>query len=148
MEQPDHGGIGFPLRALSWQESLSAVVKASGHAAIIAAGPWLFTILSLASITSFTETIAGHAALATFRAVVIYSFATSLVVTAPVSIVATRLLADRLWKHETKAVPALMIAGFLVVLALVALSVAALVAYFHVPPKSARPFIRRRRWWH
>ena len=130
-------GIGFPLRALSWQESLSAVVRASGHAAIIAAGPWLFTILSLASITSFTETIAGHGALATFRAVVIYAFATSLVVTAPVSIVATRLLADKLWKRETEAVPGLLISGFLFVLVLVALSVAGLVAYFDVPAKLA-----------
>lgn len=126
-------GIGFPLRQLSRQESLSAVIKASGHAAIIAAGPWLFTILSLATITAFAETIAGHGTLATFRAVVIYAFATSLVLTAPVTIVATRLLADHLWKRETEGVPSLLVAAFLLVLCVVAAGVATLVVYFEIP---------------
>lgn len=130
-------GIGFALRSLSRQESLSAVVRASGHAAVIAAGPWLFTILSLAAITAFTETIAGNAALSTFRAVIIYAFATSLVLTAPVTIVATRLLADHLWRRETENVPALLIAAFVLALAAVAPGVAALSYYFGVPTRLA-----------
>ena len=130
-------GIGFALRSLNEQESLSDVIKSTGHAAVIAAGPWLFTIFSLLSITAFTETIAGHDTLATFRAVVIYAFATSLVLTAPVMIVATRLLADRLWKREPESVRPLLIAGFTIALAVVAVGVAALVAYFAVPPKLA-----------
>ena len=44
-------GIGFELRKLSRQETLSSVVAAAGHAAVIAAGPWLFTIFALATIT-------------------------------------------------------------------------------------------------
>lgn len=126
-------GIGFALRALSRQESLSAVVKASGHAAIIAAGPWLFTILSLASITALSEPVAGHGALATFRAVVIYAFATSLVLTAPVTIVATRLLADHLWLHRPENTPTLLVAGLLANIATVTPGVAALALYFAVP---------------
>ncbi|MEZ5900542.1 MAG: exopolysaccharide Pel transporter PelG [Hyphomicrobiaceae bacterium] len=126
-------GIGFALRALRNQESLSAVVKASGHAAVIAAGPWLFTIVSLATITGFTEAIAGHGPLATFRAVIIYAFATSLVLTAPITIVATRLLADRLWRRDTDGVPPLMLASFLAALCVVAPGVLALTLYFHVP---------------
>lgn len=59
-------GIGFALRALRNQESLSAVVKALGHAAVIAGGLWLFTIISLATITAFAEAIAGDGALANF----------------------------------------------------------------------------------
>lgn len=130
-------GIGFALRALRNQESLSAVVKASGHAAVIAAGPWLFTIISLATITAFAETIAGHGTLATFRAVVIYAFATSLVLTAPITIVATRLLADRLWRRDTGGVPALMLASFIAALAVVAPGIAGLTFYFGVPARLA-----------
>ncbi|MEQ1716059.1 MAG: exopolysaccharide Pel transporter PelG, partial [Hyphomicrobium sp.] len=130
-------GIGFSLRALARQESLSAVVKASGHAAVIAAGPWLFTIVSLAAITAFTEAIAGHGALATFRAIVIYAFATSLVATAPITIVATRLLADHLWRRDTASVPALFIAALVAALMVVAPCIAALVSYFGVPARLA-----------
>ena len=44
-------GIGFELRRLSQQQTLSALLGAFGHAAVIAAGPWLFTIISLATIS-------------------------------------------------------------------------------------------------
>ena len=83
-------GIGFQLRKLAGQDTISSVVAAAGHAAVIAAGPWLFTILALATITLLTEEIAGRATVATFRVVVIYAFGVSLVLTAPVTIVATR----------------------------------------------------------
>lgn len=126
-------GIGFALRSLSRQESLSALVKASGHAAVIAAGPWLFTIISLAAITAITETVAGHNTLATCRAVIIYAFATSLVSTAPVSIVATRLLADHLWRRDISSVSALFVCALALALAAVAVPVIAIVLYFHVP---------------
>ena len=53
-------GIGFALRTLSRQETLSGLVRASGHAAVIAAGPWLFTIFSLATISAFAEEIVGR----------------------------------------------------------------------------------------
>lgn len=130
-------GIGFALRALARQESLSAVVKASWHAAVIAAGPWLFTIFGLAAITAFTEMIAGSATLATFRAVVIYAFATSLVLTAPVTIVATRIMADHLWRRDTSAVPALLIAALGLALLATGPGVVALVLFFHVPLRLA-----------
>ena len=73
-------GIGFQLRKLSRQDTLSSVVAAVGHAAVIAAGPWLFTIMSLAAITLSTERVAGLETLAAFRIVIIYAFAISLVV--------------------------------------------------------------------
>ncbi len=130
-------GIGFALRAFSRQETLSALVKASGHAAIIAAGPWLFTIFSLAAITALAGPLAGHEILATFRAVIIYAFATSLVLAAPVTIVATRLLADQLWRKDPARVRPLLIAGMGLAAAAVSFGVAALVVYFGCPVKLA-----------
>jgi polysaccharide biosynthesis protein PelG len=130
-------GIGFALRELSRQETLSSVVKAGGHAAVIAAGPWLFTIASLAAITETSERLAGYEALATFRAVIIYSFAASLVLAAPVTIVATRLLADQLWQRQTNRVRPLLVASMAMAIGVVAFGVLALILYFHVPLKLA-----------
>jgi uncharacterized membrane protein len=100
---------------------------------VIAAGPWLFTIFSLATITAFTERLAGAEALATFRATIIYGFATSLVVSAPVTIVATRLLADNLWKRTVEPIRGILVAAMAFAIAAVSLAVAGLVAYFKVP---------------
>jgi polysaccharide biosynthesis protein PelG len=130
-------GIGFALRALSRQETLSSVVKAGGHAAVIAAGPWLFTIASLAAITETSERLAGFEALATFRAVIIYAFASSLVLAAPVTIVATRLLADKLWQRQIDRVRPLLVASMAMAIVAVSFGVLALVLYFHVPLKLA-----------
>ena len=130
-------GIGFALRTLGRQETLSALVKASGHAAVIAAGPWLFTVFSLATISGLAEQIVGQATLASFRAVIIYAFATSLVLAAPITIVATRLVADQLWKGETGKIRALLISGFVLAIAAVAPGVAGLVYYFAVPMRLA-----------
>ena len=126
-------GIGFALRTLGRQETLSAVVKATGHAAVIAAGPWLFTVFSLATISAFAEQIVGAATLSSFRAVIIYAFATSLVLAAPATIVSTRLLADQLWKRDTAKVRPLLISGFVLALASVIPGVAALIYGFGVP---------------
>lgn len=127
-------GIGFELRRLSRQQSLTALVGALGHAAVIAAGPWLFTIVSLATITLFTEQVAGLATLATFRAVIIYAFAVSLVLTAPVTIVATRLVADALWLKKSERVRPLLFGAYVVSIAFVSAGVAVLAVYFRMPP--------------
>ena len=126
-------GIGFQLRKLSRQDTLSSVVMAAGHAAVIAAGPWLFTILSLAGITLTTDRVAGLETLSAFRIVIIYAFAISLVLTAPVSMVATRLVADALWLKRPEQVPPLLIGAFTLALAIVATGVGLLIAYFRPP---------------
>ncbi len=126
-------GIGFELRKLSQRQSISAIVGAFGHAAVIAAGPWLFTILSLASITLVTEQVAGLATLANFRAVIIYAFAVSLVLTAPVTMVATRLVADALWLRKPERVRPLLFGSYSVAIALVSAGTSLLALYFRMP---------------
>lgn len=123
-------GIGFELRRLSRQESLSSLVAAFGHAAVIAAGPWLFTILSLAVITWTMEPVAGRNVLATFRAIIIYAFALSLVLAAPVTIVATRLVADALWTRQPERVRPLLFGAYALAVAVVVAGVVGLALYF------------------
>lgn len=126
-------GIGFALRNLARQDTISSLAAAAGHAAVIAAGPWLFTILSLAVITLISEPLAGGPVLANFRVVVIYAFATSLVCSAPVTMVATRLVADALWLRRPEQVPPLLIGACILAVASVVPGALALVVYFHVP---------------
>jgi polysaccharide biosynthesis protein PelG len=133
-------GIGFELRKLSRQESISSVLSAGSHAAVIAAGPWLFTIASLAVISITVERFVGLDALATFRAVVIYAFATSLVLTAPVTMVATRLVADGLWSKRPQAVRPLLFAAFGLAGLTVAIGSLVLSLYFRLSPELALAF--------
>jgi uncharacterized membrane protein len=126
-------GIGFELRRLAQRETLSSVMAASGHAAIIAAGPWLFTILSLAAIGFATEQLVGLGRLAEFRVVIIYAFAASLVFAAPVSIVATRLVADALWKKRPDEVRPLLLASLCLSLLVVGIGTLAIIAFFQPP---------------
>lgn len=126
-------GIGFALRKLREQETISAVASSSLHAAVIAAGPWLFTIFSLIAITAAAEPAAGLGTLASFRALVIYAFSISLVLAAPVQIVATRIVADDLWSRQTSNVRALFFVAASLAAALVALGVAGLAAVFSIP---------------
>ncbi len=101
-------GIGFELRRLSRQENLLGPVAAIGHASVVAAGPWMFTILALVLIGGVAEPKLGIDAVATFRVVVVYAFSISLVATAPVIIVATRRLGDLLYLRQPERVPALL----------------------------------------
>ncbi len=126
-------GIGFQLRSLARQDSISSIVAAVGHAAMVAAGPWLFTIATLAGITIATDRIAGLETLATFRAIVIYAFAVSLVFSAPVTIVATRLVGDALWLKQPRRVLGLMLGGLWIVQIPTMLGVGIVAWLFNLP---------------
>ena len=48
-------GIGFKLRDMTEQESLFGLVKGYSYSAIIMAGPWLATIITVASVASLGD---------------------------------------------------------------------------------------------
>jgi polysaccharide biosynthesis protein PelG len=120
-------GIGFELRRLSQEDTLSSAVASAGHAAVIAAGPWLFTIFTLATITVATDQIAGLEVLSNFRAIVIYAFALSLILASPTTIVATRLVGDALWLKQPERVRPLLLGAYVATLLPVLLGLSALI---------------------
>jgi uncharacterized membrane protein len=130
-------GIGFELRKLAERDSLTTVLTAGGHAAVIAAGPWLFTIIALASIGMTTERLISLGELAEFRVVIIYAFAVSLVFAAPVAIVATRLVADALWLKRPAEVRPLLLAALGAALVSVAVGTLLPIALFAPPANVA-----------
>jgi len=91
-------GVGFILRKLSKQDNLIGSFQAYLFSALIATGPWLFTIFSLSMITLFAEKFVSIDVLNEFRRIIVYNFAFSLVITSPVFMIVTRYLADSIYE--------------------------------------------------
>src|SRR4051812_16508956 len=102
-------GIGFALNRLYRSDSLSNRAVSLGHAMVIAAGPCLFAVLGIYLITTFNIELEGHTTIAAFRALVIYSFALSFVITAPIGLVSCRLISDKLHDRDVGAVTGIVL---------------------------------------
>src|SRR3954447_11246832 len=102
-------GIGFALNRLCRGDALADRAVALGHATVIAAGPCLFAVLCIYLITTFIGDLEDHTVIAAFRALVIYSFALSFVVTAPIGLVSCRLISDKLHDRDVGSVPGIML---------------------------------------
>lgn len=109
-------GIGFALQALAKRNTLSAGFAAFILSAVVSVGPWLFTVLAVAGINMATVSQTGLTALAEMRIIIIYNFAISLVLSGPVAMIATRLLADGLYAKNMAAAPGALFAALGVVL--------------------------------
>ena len=106
-------GIGFELRKLTARDDLLGIVQGYVHSALVSTGPWLFTILSLGAIVLYGSLVAPPQVLADFRLIIIYNFAVSLVMSGPVVMVATRLLADMIYQKKVTEAPSLMLGSLL-----------------------------------
>lgn len=109
-------GIGFALQALSRRDTLSAGFAAFAISAVIAVGPWLFTVLSVAGINMATVSNAGLATLAEMRIIIIYNFSISLVLSGPIAVVTTRFLADGLYARDMSKAPGALFAALAITL--------------------------------
>lgn len=108
-------GIGFTLERLTKKDDLLGIVRAFGHAAFAAAGPWLFTVLALGGMTMLFAENFPQEQLLNFRVIVIYNFAFSLVLSAPVFMVITRYLADCIHKQDVTQVPSILLLSLILV---------------------------------
>jgi polysaccharide biosynthesis protein PelG len=102
-------GIGFTLRRLTERDDLSGLAGAYAHAALISSGPWLFTIFALTGVNVFLANFVPQDAVETFRIVIVYNFGFSLVVAGPVTMVATRYLADLIYSKDVSEAPGMML---------------------------------------
>lgn len=102
-------GIGFVLKKLANKDDLFGVVRAYTHAALAAAGPWLFTVVALGSITLLFQDFFADKQLVNFRVVIVYNFSFSLVIAASIYMVITRYLADTIHAHDVTQTPSVLI---------------------------------------
>lgn len=104
-------GIGFVLRKLATRGDLLGLLQAYAHSAISSAGGWLFTILTLSTITFFGPSFASYSDLSEFRLIVVYNFGASLVLTGPIALVVTRYLSDEIFAHRVDGIPGALVGG-------------------------------------
>jgi polysaccharide biosynthesis protein PelG len=104
-------GIGFALKNLGSKQTLSSAVAAFGVSAVVSVGPWLFTVIAVALLYYASAPTVGLETLYEFRTALIYNFAITLVASAPVAMVVTRLLADRIYDRDTREAPGVLVAA-------------------------------------
>ena len=90
-------GIGFVLRRLTRRNDLGGAAQALVTAAAVTSGPWLMTVVAIAGTDLWSRLQSQPWDHSTFRIVLSYDFCFSLVLTAPVVTIATRLVADQLF---------------------------------------------------
>ncbi len=116
-------GIGFVLRKLYNQDNLSGLVRACLHSVVASTGPWLFTVLALASIGMISRNLVHSDVLLEFRSILIYNFSFSLIISGPVFMIATRYLADCIHKRDVSTATGMLV-GALTLLWVVELVIA------------------------
>ncbi|MBF0623411.1 MAG: exopolysaccharide Pel transporter PelG [Magnetococcales bacterium] len=104
-------GIGFVLRNLTRQDNLMGLLAGFGYSALVATGPWLFTIMALSATLYLGGLVTNFHEQEGFRIIIIYNFAFSLVFSGPVVMVVTRYVADRIYIKDVQKVPGSLIGG-------------------------------------
>lgn len=107
-------GIGFALKKLSSQDNLASRSLAAGHAILIASGPWIVIMAGLALLSTLVTPIMGLRDTTFFNVLVIYSFALSLVITAPIALEATLRVSALLFQRQFQEVQAVYVGALTV----------------------------------
>ncbi|MGI4976529.1 MAG: exopolysaccharide Pel transporter PelG [Janthinobacterium lividum] len=93
-------GIGFVLRRLTQRDDLAGGAQAYLAAAAVTSGPWLLTVLAILLTDALSRMRGDPVDQETFRAILSYNFCFSLVLTSPLTVVATRITADRIFDGD------------------------------------------------
>lgn len=131
-------GIGFVLKKLFKKNDLTGVLQAYFHAVLSTSGPWLFTVIALGTIYSLTRGWAYFGFVDEFRVINLYNFCFSLVFTAPITVVATRFLADCVYEQDLRPASGMFFGVLLLVFALVTPFVVAFYFLWTTLPNSVR----------
>jgi len=103
-------GIGFQLRRFTQEGTLKGFLKGYYNAALVAAGPWVLTVISLITIGYLMRQTSARTEL--FLETIIYIYAFSLITTAPFQLIVTRYLADQLDAQKLTAhIPSFLSVG-------------------------------------
>src|SRR5262245_55930066 len=84
------------IEAMTRHGALSSLFGAYLYAAMLVAGPWIFTVLGLFCLSSAATCDGACTDLIIFRSVVIYNSMYALIVTSPLAFITARYVADQL----------------------------------------------------
>ena len=108
-------GIGFVLKKLIKRDDLISATNAYMHSALISSGPWIFTIISLSIAYMFCSGDLLSQGYLDFQAVLFYNFAYSLIFTAPIHMVATRFIADSIYRKNITNISSSLLTSLMLV---------------------------------
>lgn len=111
-------GIGFVLRRLMNKDDLLGLVSAHFHSALVTTGPWLITILAIGAISVYGAHAYTFKYFLDFHVILIYNFGFSLIFCTPFSMVATRHLADAIFKKNVTGSIGMMISSYTLLMVL------------------------------
>lgn len=98
-------GIGFQLKALFKEKSISNKVKAYMFSAIVASGPWIAAVITVNIILFIARIyLPSVQAQSLFLGTIVYTFVFSQIVTAPWQMIITRYYSDRLFEQDYAAI--------------------------------------------
>ncbi len=123
-------GIGFVLRKMSQQDNLSGWIRAHINSVILATGPWIFTILAFWFIRVTVAPFMDSEESVDFMTIIIYNFSFSSIFCGLINLVATRYIADCIYRKDTSSIPSMMIT--IVLLTLLTQTPLAIWFYFKV----------------
>jgi uncharacterized membrane protein len=104
-------GIGFQLARVARDGGVGGIAGAAIHGAVISAGPWLMTAAGMALLERWAATRLSVAEGNIVQTVLIYAFSLSALAAAPIGIVATRMVADRLFARDAAGIPGILLAA-------------------------------------
>ena len=94
-------GVGFRLKEyFEDDKNLWNMLKGSVYSAIVSAGPWLITVISIAFVSIITESSLLVQERFVFKSIVSYSFMASLLLFGLIEMPLTRYLADKLFSKD------------------------------------------------
>ncbi|MFP4365159.1 MAG: exopolysaccharide Pel transporter PelG [Spirochaetia bacterium] len=93
-------GIGFELKRALSRGRLSDILQVAISGILIVAGPWIFSIISITLVQRFARGTLGEG-LDLFIAVMVYSYAFSLILFSGFHFIFTRTVADLLYEKKT-----------------------------------------------
>jgi len=97
------GSVNITIERMTSQRALSTVVLAYGYAALLVAGPWIFTIVGIVGLSA-ARCADECGELVVFRSVVIHNSLFALVITSPLAFFFGRYVSDRVYAGETDRV--------------------------------------------
>ncbi|KQM96825.1 exopolysaccharide Pel transporter PelG [Sphingomonas sp. Leaf25] len=102
-------GIGFQLARVAREGGVGGIAGAAVHGAIISSGPWLITAGAMILLERWAAHHLSGEAAHVVQTVLIYAFSLSALAAAPIGLVATRLVADRIFARDAAAIPGILL---------------------------------------
>ncbi|WP_299842508.1 exopolysaccharide Pel transporter PelG [uncultured Jannaschia sp.] len=128
--------LTVPSRTIDWwlAGNILGPMRRFAGAVVIAAGPWLVSVMALAIVSATMQPVLGFAAIEDVRLTVVYAFCVAPLAAGPIGAVAARLVGAEVEAGAIRQTPAIFLAASLAAALLAEIMAIALVVLLGVAP--------------